>query len=184
MKVIGLKVHVVYNLDNMLPTYFEITGARTNDINVAKNLELKQGVTYVADKGYTDYNWWYKINQTGAFFVTRLKHNAQIKNLTEKQFHTDKISSQIFVLTNKNPRAGKVNEYANIPLRKVYVDRGAEGKSSLVLLTLKIICTKISTKNLLKIIGNSLFNCLKVRKYGRCKYKNPNQLQFEWVMQC
>lgn len=247
MKVSGLKVHVVYNLDNNIPTYFEITGARTNDINVARNLELKQGATYVADKGYTDYNWWYKINQTGAFFVTRLKNNAQIKNLTEKQSHTDKISSQIFVLTNKTPRAGKLNEYANIPLRKVYVDRSEEGKSSLILVTndftrsaeeiaelykqrwqielffkwikqnlkikkflgtsenaiktqicialisfvllrmaeeLKTICTEISTKNLLKIIGNSLFNCLKVRKYGRCKYKNPNQLQFEWVMQC
>ena len=47
---------------------------------------------------------------------------------------------------------------------------------------LKKVCQKISSKNLLKIVGNSLFNCLKVRDYGRKKYKNPNQLQFEWIL--
>lgn len=45
---------------------------------------------------------------------------------------------------------------------------------------LREIYKEISSKNLLKIIGNSLFNCLKLRNYGRKRYKNPNQLQFEW----
>ena len=45
---------------------------------------------------------------------------------------------------------------------------------------LKEICKEISGKNLRKIIGNSLFNSLKTRKYGRKRNKNPNQLQFEW----
>ena len=47
---------------------------------------------------------------------------------------------------------------------------------------LKEVCREITSKNLLKIIGNSLFNCLKLRDYGRKRYKNPNQLQFEWVL--
>ena len=47
---------------------------------------------------------------------------------------------------------------------------------------LKMICSKITGKNLRKIIGNSLFNCLKLRDYGRKRYKNPNQLQFEWTL--
>ena len=46
---------------------------------------------------------------------------------------------------------------------------------------LKTVCSEISIKNLLKIIGNSLFNCLKIRNYGRKHYKNPNQLQFAWT---
>ena len=44
------------------------------------------------------------------------------------------------------------------------------------------ICKNISFKNLLKLVGNSLFKCLKVRKYGRTRYKNPNQLQFEFLL--
>ena len=246
MKVKGLKTHVVYNLNDKMPTVFEITGARTNDITWAKNnVKIQANSTYVVDKGYTDYNWWHEINQRGAFFVTRLKKDARIKDLTDVQITDDKISSQIFVLTNKRPGGGRINQYANIPLKKVLIDRSAEGKSPLILVTndfkrsneeiaelykqrwqielffkwikqnLKIkkflgksenairtqiciamisfvllrlaeeireVCKAISTKNLLKIIGNSLFNCLKLRDYGRKRYKNPNQLQFEWCI--
>ena len=47
---------------------------------------------------------------------------------------------------------------------------------------LREVCQEITAKNLLKIIGNSLFNCLKLRDYGRKRYKVPNQLQFEWIL--
>lgn len=245
LKVKGLKTHVVYDLTNNTPVLFDITGARTNDITWAKKFELEQGVTYIADRGYTDYNWWYEITSKGSFFVTRLKKDAKIENLTEIQCSTTGISSQIFKLTNKHPGGNRVNNYANIPLKKVIVDR--EGKSPLILVTndfsrsdkeiaelykqrwqielffkwvkqnlkikkflgksenairtqiciamisfvlqrmaeeLKQVCRDISQKNLRKIIGNSLFNCLKLRNYGRKRYKNPNQLQFEWVLSC
>lgn len=72
MKVKGLKTHVVYDLTNKIPILFDITWAKNN-------LTLENGVTYVADKGYTDYNWWYEINKAGAYFVTRLKKDAKIK---------------------------------------------------------------------------------------------------------
>lgn len=244
MKVKGLKTHIVFDLTNKVPVYFDITGARTNDITWAKTVEIKNGVTYVADRGYTDYNWWFEINSAGAFFVTRLKKDAKIKELTTIQSITPGISSQIFVLTNRHPGGNRINKYANIPLKKVVVER--EGKRPLILVTndfncsdseiaelykqrwqielffkwikqnlkikkflgrsenaiktqicialisfillrmaeeLKEVCREITSKNLLKIIGNSLFNCLKLRDYGRKRYKNPNQLQFEWVLE-
>lgn len=243
LKVKGLKTHVVYDLTNTTPVLFDITGARTNDITWAKTIQIKQGVTYVADRGYTDYNWWFNITSAGAFFVTRLKKDARIKDISELQTTTPGVSSQLFVLTNSHPGGHRRNNYANIPLRKVIVER--EDKKPLVLVTndfnrsdkdiaelykqrwqielffkwikqnlrikkflgksenairtqiciamisfvllrmaeeLKEVCQEITTKNLLKIIGNSLFNCLKLRDYGRKRYKNPNQLQFEWAL--
>ena len=243
LKVKGLKTHVVYDLTNKTPILFDITGARTNDITWSKSINLEKGITYVMDRGYTDYNWWFEINKKGSFFVTRLKKDAKIENLTELRSANKGISSQIFKLTNKHPRAGTVNKYANIPLKKVIVER--EGKTPLILVTndfgrsdteiaelykqrwqielffkwikqnlkikkflgksenairtqiciamisfvlqrmaeeLKMICSEITGKNLRKIIGNSLFNCLKLRDYGRKQYKNPNQLQFEWAL--
>ena len=243
LKVKGLKTHVVYDLTNKTPILFDITGARTNDITWSKSINLEKGITYVMDRGYTDYNWWFEINKKGSFFVTRLKKDAKIENLTELRSTNNGISSQIFKLTNKHPRAGTVNKYANIPLKKVIVER--EGKTPLILVTndfgrsdteiaelykqrwqielffkwikqnlkikkflgksenairtqiciamisfvlqrmaeeLKMICSEITGKNLRKIIGNSLFNCLKLRDYGRKRYKNPNQLQFEWAL--
>lgn len=243
MKVKGLKTHVIYNLNQEMPVYFDITGAKTNDINIARTIELKEGVTYVADKGYTDYNWWNSINEAGAFFVTRLKKKAKIAELSEIQNPDKAVSSQIITLTNKFPGGKRKNNYANKPLRKVIVQR--VGKEPLILVTndfcrdaekiaelykqrwqielffkwikqnlkikkflgrsenaiktqiciamisfvlikladeLKEVCKNISKKNLLKIIGNSMFNCLKLRDYGRKRWKNPNQLQFEWVL--
>lgn len=243
MKVKGLKTHVVFDLTNRYPILFDITGARTNDINWAKTIKIEKGTTYVADRGYTDYNWWFDINLQGGFFVTRLKRDARIREITELQSNSECISSQLFVLTNKHPGGKRINNYANIPLKRVIVER--DGKSPLILVTndfnrsdkeiaelykqrwqielffkwikqnlkikkflgksenairtqicialisfvllrmaeeLKEVCQKISSKNLLKIVGNSLFNCLKVRDYGRKKYKNPNQLQFEWIL--
>ena len=133
LKVKGLKTHVVYDLKNETPVYFDITGARTNDITWAKNnLEIEKGVTYIADRGYTDYNLWFDINEIGAFFVTRLKKDARIENLTELQSSKQGISSQIFQLTNRKPRGGTINKYAGIPLKKVIVKRG---NSPLILVT-------------------------------------------------
>ena len=243
LKVKGLKTHVVYDLTNKTPILFDITGARTNDITWSKSIKLEKGITYIMDRGYTDYNWWFEINEKSSFFVTRLKKDAKIENLTELRSTNNGISSQIFKLTNKHPRGRTTNRYANIPLRKVVVER--EGKAPLILVTndfsrsdteiaelykqrwqielffkwikqnlkikkflgksenairtqiciamisfvlqkmaeeLKMICSKITGKNLRKIIGNSLFNSLKLRDYGRKRYKNPNQLQFEWTL--
>ena len=67
MKVKGLKTHIVYDLTNKTPILFDITGARTNDITWAKEITIEKGITYIVDKGYTDYNWWYEINRKEAF---------------------------------------------------------------------------------------------------------------------
>jgi IS4 transposase len=133
LKVKGLKTHVVYDLTNKTPVLFDITGARTNDITWAKTIKLEKGITYVMDRGYTDYNWWFEINEKGSFFVTRLKKDAKIENLTEVQSTSEGISSQIFKLTNRHPRGRTKNMYANIPLKKVIVER--ENKTPLVLVT-------------------------------------------------
>lgn len=239
MRIKGLKTHVVYDLTNNIPVYFDITGAKTNDITKAKEIDIEKGVMYVFDKGYMDYKWWNDIAQTGAFFVTRLKVNSAITEIDEVQKHNEIISSQLIKL--KPSHHGKNRSCTQI-LKRVIVQR--ENDTPLVLVTndinrsseeiaelyksrwqielffkwikqnlkikkflgrsenaiktqiciamisfvllrmaeeLKTVCNEISIKNLLKIIGNSLFNCLRIRNYGRKHYKNPNQLQFAWT---
>ena len=65
----------MYDLTKAIPTYYEFSGARTNDIDVGKKMDIK---TYVFDKGYMDFNWWNDIDEKGAYFVTRLKRNNSI----------------------------------------------------------------------------------------------------------
>lgn len=240
-RIEGIKLHLVYDLTNTIPTYFEFSGARSNDIEVGKKTELEKGCMYVFDKGYMDFNWWSDIDEKGAYFVTRLKRNNAIQELTDLKEHNEVISSQLIRLKNKYLSHQGKNNCAEKILRRVIVKR--EGKTPLILITndlnrsaeeiselykqrwqielffkwikqnLKIkkflgrsenavktqicialisfvllhlrnelmeICREISTKNLLKIIGNNMFYTLKPRVYGRKCYKNPNQLQFQW----
>lgn len=238
-RIEGMKLHLIYDLTNTLPTYFEFTGAKTNDVEIGKKTKIEKGCTYVFDKGYMNFAWWEDIANKDAYFVTRLKINNAITEESEIQIHNEIISSQLIRL--KPSHHGR-NRSCTKLLRRVFVQR--EGKTPLVLVTndlnrsseeiadlyksrwqielffkwikqnlkikkflgksenavktqicialisfvllhlmneLKEICNEISTKNLLKIIGNNMFFTLKPINYGRKRYKNPNQLQFEWV---
>jgi putative transposase len=74
----GLKLHILLGLQEQAPLSQAITAANVNDISHAHTLKLESGVTYVFDKGYCDYSWWWNIQQTGARFVTRFKRNANL----------------------------------------------------------------------------------------------------------
>jgi putative transposase len=135
-RIKGLKVHVMYNLTEETPTYFTMTGAKTNDIVEGKKMSITLGSTYVFDKGYTDYNWWKEIDEAGAFFVTRLKKKANVKELSEVQETNELISSQIVSLASKKVNQHKsINNYYGKPLKKVMVSREKEGKEPLILIT-------------------------------------------------
>lgn len=129
----GLKVHVLFNSTENIPTYFTITSPKVNDINEGRKMDIKEGCTYVFDKGYTDYNWYYEIDKKRAYFVTRLKKNAKTKIISEIQETNNIVSSQIIKLGNKVPRGGKINNYHDKSLKKVIVQR--EGKEPLLLIT-------------------------------------------------
>ena len=132
-RIEGIKLHLIYDLSNTIPTYFEFTGARTNDIEVGKRMEIQTGTTYVFDKGYMDFNWWKEIDNKGAFFVTRLKRNNAYNELSSVQIHSDMVSSQVIQLRRKRFKDGRYNYYSDKPLRKVIVQR--ENKPPLLLVT-------------------------------------------------
>lgn len=84
-RIKGLKTHVVYSLDLRMPKYFTITDANVNDIQEAKKLEITKGTTYVFDKGYYDYRWWWKLCSAGCWFVTRPKKGIRYEILKERE---------------------------------------------------------------------------------------------------
>ena len=79
LRIKGLKVHTIYNLNNSIPIYFDISGAKTEDITQAKKMINKDNIeendTYIFDRGYISSEWWSIINNSKAFFITRnFKH--------------------------------------------------------------------------------------------------------------
>jgi hypothetical protein len=81
-RIRGLKLHVVYDPNGDVPRCVEITPANVNDVEVGRRTPLAHGTTYVFDKGYCHFGWWRKINDDGAFFVTRAKTNMRLRALT------------------------------------------------------------------------------------------------------
>jgi IS4 transposase len=122
----GLKLHVLYAPEAMLPCKVEITRSTVNDLTYGQGIELERDAKYVFDKGYCDYNWWHRIDQTGAKFVTRQKRNAALKVLEKNRVsQTDLpyvLADEVVQFTNKYPGGGRKNHYSK-PLRRIVVHR-------------------------------------------------------------
>lgn len=117
----GLKVHIRLSSKLGKIDQVVITPPNINDISVAKLWDIIPGTINVFDKGYFDFNWWYKIHITGAFFVTRAKKNTAYKVIYDKpKKEVDTIlKDQLIQLSNKYPRGGAVNLLVDVTLRLI-----------------------------------------------------------------
>jgi len=58
----GVKLHTVYDPNAEVPVYFEMTHAKVNDRKALATLPVLSGVTYVVDRAYNDYGWYYTLD--------------------------------------------------------------------------------------------------------------------------
>jgi len=72
----GVKVHVLLDHDDYMPSYVWITEARHHDRTVARDVILKPGSIVAFDRAYNDYSLFSSWTNDKVFFVTRQKENA------------------------------------------------------------------------------------------------------------
>jgi putative transposase len=72
----AMKLHVSLDHDGHLPAFAAVTEGKVSDIEMGRVLQYAPGSVVVFDKGYTDYQWFKRLNEKGVFFVTRLRKNA------------------------------------------------------------------------------------------------------------
>jgi hypothetical protein len=72
----GVKVHVLLDHDDYMPSFVRITEARHHDRTAARFLNLPKGSIVAFDRAYNDYGLFGIWTQNGIFFVTRMKENA------------------------------------------------------------------------------------------------------------
>ena len=122
----GLKLHVLYAPKPGVPCQIKITDSNVNDIEFGRELAPESGATYVFDKGYCDYNWWYKLAQSGSYFVTRFKRNAAVRVIKDQPVKSSSqtriIADELVQFKNKRPGGGRINHYTQ-PLRRIIVER-------------------------------------------------------------
>lgn len=126
----GLKTHVMIWSESGMPEFVQTSAANVNDLDVGKALTIEPGATYTMDKGYCDYNWWNHIDETGAYFVTRLKVNAAVVEVEERDCGTAEgiLSDTLITFKTKFPGAKRRNDYYGKTLRRVVVDRPTKSR--------------------------------------------------------
>ena len=72
----AMKLHVGLDHAGFLPAFATITESKTADIEIGRTLRFAKGSVVVFDKGYVDYRWFKQLNESGIFFVTRIRNNA------------------------------------------------------------------------------------------------------------
>lgn len=131
-RIRGLKLHVVYDPAADVPRCVEITPANVNDVEIGRRTPLARGATYVFDKGYCHFGWWQKINDAGAFFVTRAKKNLRLRALAWR-LRAPATGDGFTVLDDADVvYVSKGNARLPIPLRRIRVRREKGGIITLI----------------------------------------------------
>jgi hypothetical protein len=69
----AVKMHAMIDLRGNLPAFLYITDGKVHDVKAAPQVPIESEGIYLVDRAYIDFSWLWSIDQTGAFFVTRLK---------------------------------------------------------------------------------------------------------------
>jgi len=77
----GIKLHTQLDLKTAIPEFILFSTASVHDVNVLDVIHFEPNSFYIMDRGYVDYKRLYKVNTTGAFFVTRAKDNMNYRRL-------------------------------------------------------------------------------------------------------
>lgn len=123
----GIKLHVVYDNKEQLPEFINFSTAGKHDITAADKLPIKAESIYAMDKGYVCFNFFQKIAENRAFFVTRTKSNTQFKVIQRNTKKTENIkadwtvkltgakamdfSGNLRVVRYKDSESGKIYEF-------------------------------------------------------------------------
>jgi hypothetical protein len=79
-KITGaVKLHMVLDLRGSIPTFFDLTNGKVNDMNFLDDIPFEPGAFYVMDRGYTDFGRLHVVHTGGAFFVIRSVSNILFK---------------------------------------------------------------------------------------------------------
>jgi hypothetical protein len=97
----GIKVHVLLDHDDYMPSYALINEAKRHDRTVARRFSLKPGSIVAFDRAYNDYTLFSQWTTNNIYFVTRQKENAVyeiVENRKPPKFRSI-LSDQIIRLT-------------------------------------------------------------------------------------
>jgi hypothetical protein len=144
----GIKLNVKLDHQGYIPTFMSMSTANVHELKSLRDMEFNKGDVITFDRGYTDFNLFAMYCNTGIYFVTRLKKNANYsvierrnvsayENISSDQtilmkgFYTSKkCPLQLRRIRCKDPKTGKyivilTNHFSWAPttIAAIYKDR-------------------------------------------------------------
>lgn len=168
-RIRGMKLHVVYDPTGDVPRCVEITPATVNDVEVGRRVAIEAGMTYVYDKGYCRFDWWRKINDYKAFFVTRAKTNMRLRATRRRPVRVPRGDGFTIIDDAEVRLVSKGDSRLPIPLRRIRVRRDKGGRLTLVTNDLERTAVEIAALYKLRWQIELLFRWIKqhldIRKF-------------------
>ncbi len=131
-RIRGMKMHLVYDPNADVPQCIEVTQANVNDVEVGRAVKIKAGATYVFDKGYCRFDWWTKIHNSKALFVTRRKTNMRLR-ATKWRSVRKRVGDGFTIIDDAEVSlVSKGDSRLPIPLRRIRVRRDNSGTITLI----------------------------------------------------
>jgi hypothetical protein len=127
----AIKLHMLLDHDGYLPDFAVITDGKTPDVSIARYFTLPAGSIVAVDRGYYDFELFARWNNSGVFFVTRLKGNAAYEVVENRPLpqRTNVLTDQLIRLTGVSTRL----KYPGLLRRVVVWDK--ENQREIELLT-------------------------------------------------
>ena len=97
----AIKVHMLLDHDGYLPDFAVITDGKETDVTTARYFKLPKGSIIAIDRGYCDFALFSQWNESGVFFVTRLKENAAYEIVESRPLpqHSNVLADQFIRFT-------------------------------------------------------------------------------------
>ncbi len=73
----AIKLHAIIDLRGNIPAFLTINDGKVHDVKAAPLIPIEPAGIYVVDRAYIDFDWLRAIDETDAFFVTRLKRSIR-----------------------------------------------------------------------------------------------------------
>jgi putative transposase len=131
-RIRGMKLHLVYDPLADVPMCIEVTPANVNDVEIGRQIPIQAGATYVFDKGYCRFDWWQKINDSRAFFVTRAKVTMRLRKIKRRTNRKRNGEGFKVIADDEVVLASKGDSRLAMPLRRIKVRRERGGVITLL----------------------------------------------------
>ena len=102
----AVKLHLTLDHAGYIPEAMVITTGKYSELAVARRRRYARGTILVMDRGFVDFRWFNQLQQSGVFFVTRIKKDALYKLVQSDRIVTGKnlVADERIELTGRRTR--------------------------------------------------------------------------------